>query len=248
LKITSSGLSCQLQHQFISDWKKDFMKLRICIGLLLAAVVGLIAKPATTTRVNGDYLEVRSCDVYTGPCFANAEMGLAGKEGILVWTVRDGAWNGVALNGLSVIAVVSVNDTLGNVKYQPRHGKAVLIVDAKASAAQKEALTQFARSMAGPLISEVAEIKTSKLEVALGTCSKSGCGKVKAGNLVEISTRCLGDKDHACGNEETYYPPLIDVTGAYPAFTEIAAYKGTGLNLTWESTGQRSAFLASFSR
>src|SRR6185503_6041797 len=128
------------------------MKLRICIALLLAAGFGLIAKQSPAPQVNGEYLEVRSCDVYTGPCFANSEMGLSGKEGVLVWSVRDGNWNGVPLNGLSVIAVVRVNDTLGNVKYQPRQGKAVLIVDAKANAAQKTALTQFARSMAGALI------------------------------------------------------------------------------------------------
>jgi hypothetical protein len=71
---------------------------------------------------------------------------------------------------------------------------------------------------------------------------------VKAGNLVQINTRCLGGKDHLCGNEETYYPPLTMVDGARPAFTEMASFKGTGLNLTWEATGQRSAFLASFAR
>jgi len=65
---------------------------------------------------------------------------------------------------------------------------------------------------------------------------------------VEISTRCLGGKDHLCGNEETFYPPLTDVMGAYPVFTELAAYRGNGLNLTWESTGQRSAFLAAFAQ
>ena len=43
------------------------------------------------TPISGNYLEVRSCDVYTGPCFANAEMGLTGKEGILVWSIREGS-------------------------------------------------------------------------------------------------------------------------------------------------------------
>ncbi|MBW8885005.1 MAG: hypothetical protein JF612_09580, partial [Planctomycetia bacterium] len=69
-----------------------------------------------------------------------------------------------------------------------------------------------------------------------------------AGNLINITTRCFGDKDHVCGNESTYYPPLTEVNGAYPAFTELATFKGTGLNVTFEATGTRSAFLASFSR
>ena len=34
--------------------------------------------------------------------------------------------------------------------------------------------------------------------------------------------------------------------GAVPGFTEMASFKGTELNVTFEHTGQRSAFLASF--
>ena len=76
----------------------------------------------------------------------------------------------------------------------------------------------------------------------------AACAQVKAGNLIEISTRCFGDRDHLCGNEAAYYPPLTEVNRAYPAFTEMATFKGTGLNVTFEAGGQRSAFLASFSR
>ena len=45
-----------------------------------------------------------------------------------------------ALDGLSVVAVVRTDNTLGDLKYQPRAGKAVLIVDEKANAQQKKAL------------------------------------------------------------------------------------------------------------
>ncbi len=215
--------------------------------LMLAAGSALLAKEPAPA-ISGNYLEVRSCDVYTGPCFANSEVGLAGKEGILVWSIREGTWNGATLDGLCVIAVVRTDGTLGDLHYQPRSGKAVVIVDAKANTAQREALKDLACSLAGKLIREVVDVKIAEMEVALGTCTKSGCASVKAGNLVEISTRCLGGKDHLCGNEEVYYPPLTEVQGAYPVFTELAAYKGNGLNLTWESLGQRSAFLAAFSR
>jgi hypothetical protein len=212
----------------------------------MVAMVSLQAAKPSVPAISGDYLEVRSCDVYTGPCFANSEMGLTGKEGIMVWSVRNGNWKGTALDGLSVIAVVRTDATLGDLHYQPRSGKAVLIVDASANSEQRVALTDLACSLAGKLIKEVVEIKTSPMEVALGTCAKAGCASVKAGNLVEISTRCLGGKDHLCGNEQTFYPPLTDVTGAYPVYMELAAYRGNGLNLTWEWTGQRSAFLAAF--
>lgn len=215
--------------------------------LLLAASSNLIATPLSP-EISGGYVEVRSCDVYTGPCFANGEMGLAGKEAVMVWAVRAGSWKGVALDGLGVIAVVKTEGTMGDLHYQPRSGPAVLITDARATAKQKEALIDFARSKAGKLIQEVVEVKTAKMEIAIGTCGEAGCASVKADNLVEISTRCLGDKDHLCGNEDTFYPPLTEVQDAHPAFTETASYKGSGLNLTWELTAKRSAFLAAFSR
>ena len=210
------------------------------LALLLATAMPLFAE------ISGDYLEVRTCDVYTGPCFANAEMGLSGKEAILVWSVREGQWKNTALDGLKVIAVVKTEDTLGDQSYQPRTGKAVLVVDAKATSEQREALLDFAKTRAGKLIGEIASVKSLDIESNLGACKGGGCALVKAGNLINISTRCLGDKDHACGNESTYYPPLTEVNGAYPAFTELATFKGTGLNVTFEATGQRSAFLASF--
>ncbi len=214
------------------------------LTLLASAVLAISAPQANA--ITGDYLEVRSCDIYTGPCFANAEMGLTGKEGMLVWSVNNGAWNGVSLDGLKVIAVVATDATLGDLSYEPQQGKAVIIVDSNASNKQQDALLDFARSMAGELIEEVTEVKVSAIESSLGICKEAGCANIKAGNLIDISTRCIGDKDHLCGNERTFYPPLTSVDGAHPAVTEVASYRGTGLNRTWQMVDYRSAFLATF--
>ena len=224
------------------------MKMKSSLTILSLAALTAFASTQSTPTLSGDYLEVRSCDVYTGSCFANAEMNLSGKEGILLWSVREGGWNGISLSGLSVIAVVSTDGTLGDMRYQPRAGKVVLIIDAKANAQQREALSDLARSKAGSLIKEVVAVRTAPIEASIGACPKAGCASVKAGNLVEVNTRCLGGHDHLCGNEETYYPPLTRVENAMPVFTERASFKGSGLNLTWEATNQRNAFLATFSR
>ena len=223
------------------------MKISTSVSILALAATVVFAGGNTQPTISGDYLEVRSCDVYTGPCFANAEMNLAGKEGMMLWSIRDGSWNGVELKGLNVMAVLKTDSTLGDSKFQPYSGQAVLIVDDKATAAQRQALSDFARKMSGKLIGKVADVKSAPIEAKLGTCDKSGCASVKAGDLAEISTSCLGSKHHVCGNEETFYPPLSKVEGAYPVFTEIASYKGTGLDRTWQIAGTRSGFLASFS-
>ncbi len=221
--------------------------MKTYFAILALAVASTLTAKQSAPSISGGYLEVRSCDVYTGYCFANGEMNLSGKEGMMVWTVGEGSWNGTSLNGLSVIAVVRADGTLGDVRFQPRSAKSVLIVDAKANAKQREALCSLARTMAGGLLKQVAEVKSASIESSIGTCTKAGCASVKADNLVEITTRCLGGKDHVCGNEETYYPPLTDVQ-ATPAFTELASFQGDGLNLKWENTGTRSAFIGSFSR
>ena len=211
----------------------------------LAAATALLARPDAPT-LSGNYLEVRSCDVFTGACVANSEMGLTGREGMLVWSINHGQWNGTRLDGLSVIAVVQTEDTLGDVRYSPGQGKAVLVVDERANSEQREALIGLARAKSGTLIRSVVHVKVAPVEVAMGRCASGSCTTVKAGDIIEISTRCLGGKDHLCGNEENYYPPLTEIQGALSAFTELAAFRGTGLDATWQLSGKRSAYLGTF--
>src|SRR5688500_7086195 len=109
----------------------------------LTAVLALLAitTGAQAATIEGEYLEARSCNVYTGPCFANAEMGIAGKEAILAWKVDQGTWNETQLDGLGVALVVTADQTLGDdgIFGQPSaKTKAVLLVDQKANDSQKE--------------------------------------------------------------------------------------------------------------
>ena len=122
----------------------------------------------------------------------------------------------------------------------------MIILDAKAGSEQQQALKDFARTMAGKLIGEIAEVKVASVDVSIGQCKGGSCATVKAGKLVEITTRCLGAKDHLCGNEENYYPPLTPVDSASSAYTEVASYNGSGLNVTWTLAGKRSAYLGTF--
>src|SRR2546427_7284239 len=150
------------------------MKMKSSLTLLSLVALTAFASTQSAPTISGDYLEVRSCDVYTGSCFANAEMNLTGKEGILVWSVREGSWKGTSLNGLSVIAVVRTDGTLGDLRYQPRSGKAMLIVDARADARQQEALANMARSMAGGLIREDAAVKNWPIVAAICSWRRTG--------------------------------------------------------------------------
>src|SRR6266478_1097835 len=105
---------------------------------LAALALVLVAAPVQAAGISGDYLESRTCDVWTGPCFANAEMNLGGKQAVLAWKVNEGTFDSVRLDGLSVVAVIASSDTLGLKQTGP--AKALLIVDRKADAQQKAAL------------------------------------------------------------------------------------------------------------
>src|SRR5206468_2480721 len=143
-------------------------KFLTAFALLNFTLASLLGAAKAGSEISGSYLEVRSCDVYTGPCFANGEMGLSGKEAVMVWSVREGSWKGVALDGLTVIAVVKTDGTMGDLRYQPRSGPAVLIADAAANPSQEAALADFARSMAGDLIKDVVGRKSAKMQVSMG--------------------------------------------------------------------------------
>src|SRR3989440_6811841 len=115
-------------------------------ALLLVAVLALVlvAAPVHAAGITGQYVEARTCDVWTGPCFANAEMNLAGKHAVMGWRIDKGSLDNVSLDGLSIVAVLATSDTLGTA--QTGRGQAVLLVDKRASSAQREALISLAKS------------------------------------------------------------------------------------------------------
>jgi hypothetical protein len=223
--------------------EEDEMK-RTLFGIALPLfLLALFAVPASA-KITGSYVEVRSAEVYTGPCYANSQVGLEGKQAILAWQVRNGAWNGVSLNGLSVVAVVDAKDTLGAPDHNPYPAKAVLIVDQRANAAQRQALVEFAQSAAGRLVTHV--VRVYRAPILIQNKSQMGVASVKAGALAKIETRSLCMGDNLCGNESLYYPPLTKVH-AMPAYTLKAEYDGQGLGMVWNLMGERSAYVGTFS-
>ena len=227
---------------------------RLVIVLLLLSVS---AFAQTAPGIKGQYLETRSADVYTGQCFANGEMNLAGDEAILAWHVTEGKWDGVAVNGLTVGAAVKAHATLGDPYANPYPAKAVLFVDKQASPAQRQALINFAQEMGGELLRHVVRVVDVPVDMEIlhaksthtsqvGMEQHSTRARLQAGELVTVETRPIGDKDHLCGNESTFYPPLPATTHAMPAVAVTDQYTGNDLDASWELHDKRSAFVGTF--
>jgi hypothetical protein len=199
-----------------------------------------------SAAIKGDYIEARSADVYTGPCFANGEVGLVGNEAILAWKIKEGNWKGSSLNGLGVVAVVKANATLGDPYHSPYPAEAVLIVDQRATSGQRLALQDFAAAMAGKLLSNVVRVDSAPIDFAFAQGEHDGAARLVAGKLARIETRSLCHADDKCGNEFVYYPPLIQLAHAMPAFTLEDSFQGKGLDVVWNHVGKRSAFVGTF--
>ncbi len=218
-------------------------------GMLLAIAVMTMSLTTGVARadINGDYLEMRTCDVYTGPCFANAQVGLTGQQAILAWSIDQGAYKGVDLSGLKVVMTVRAADTLGyggGVVIHPDPIKSVILVDANATSRQRAALAEFARDRAGKVGGEV--VRVAAVPIEMKTDHVDMVGKLKAGSEVSLLTRKLAKGDCVCTNETNFYPPLTKVANAEAAYTVDGGFAGRGLGAKWTNPGTRSAFLATF--
>ena len=217
---------------------------------LSAVVVGVFvlvgAAIPTRAALQGDYVEVRSADVYTGPCFANSQVGLEGEQAILAWKVKQGSWNGVTLDGLGVVAVVKARATLGDPYHNPYPAESILILDQRATTRQRQALQEFAKSAAGKLLAHVVRVEVASVRMTVGEGSEHGMVEVQAGKLARVQTRSLCEGDHLCGNEEVYYPPLTELAHSMPAYALVDSFSGKGLGVVWNRMGARSAFVGTF--
>lgn len=220
------------------------------LGFLAGCLVTLgAASSGFAVEISGEYLEARTCDVYTGPCFANGEIGIAGKEAVMAWKVDEGSWAGEDLSGLGVALIIKANDTLsfgGSFSVNVERISAVIVVDETATESQKVALVQFVKESAPRLTNDIVKIEAAA--ISLTNDHLSGKGVFTAGKLARIETRALIKGDCVCSNESVIYPPLNKVDNAHPAYTLNMTFDGKGLDQTWSLVNKRSAFLATFER
>lgn len=234
------------------------MSSRALAGILMLLFPAL----ASAAQIEGDYIEARTADVYTGPCFSNAEVFITGHQAVMAWNIREGSWDGVDLSGLAVAAAVRGTTTFS--EDDPSKARAVLIVDQKASADQRDALISLARHLGGVRLENISDVKTAPMSLtikpqhvmALSFDADENClhhmpqapeAEFRAGDLAEIATRPLNDGDHHCGNEVVAYAPLSEGVDVLPAYTVGHAFRGDGLETNWSDPNCRSSFIGSFS-
>ncbi|GIW80373.1 MAG: hypothetical protein KatS3mg105_2180 [Gemmatales bacterium] len=214
-------------------------------GIIIVMLGLVLAAPVSAAGISGQYVEARTCDIWTGPCFANAETHLAGKHAVMAWSIDQGSYNGVPLDGLSIVAVVSAHTTIGIKQNKP--ARSVLIVDERATDAQREALIEFARQRAADWLQNVVAIESAPIKLEMCPCKNNSCAILTAGKLARVETRCIYDHfDKVCGNESAFYPPMSKQVKVKAAAVVDHRYKGKALNETWVDKERTGAYIGSF--
>jgi hypothetical protein len=226
--------------------KNRFLFAFLAVALICALPAGAVPKPQAP-QITGQYLESRTADIYTGPCIANSEINLAGKQAVMAWHVDQGTWSNVDLSGLTVVAVVNAADTLGMVGSEPLLAHSILIVDQSATAAQRAALVNFAQAQGGAVLSHVMAVEVAPMKFATNVGGHHGSSSLTAGSLVRVTTRSLNEGDEFCHNEDVYYPPLAaNLTHSMPAVATESGYHGNHLGMTWTENERRGVFVGTF--
>ncbi|MCP4192827.1 MAG: DUF1326 domain-containing protein [Planctomycetaceae bacterium] len=221
--------------------------LRVVFVVNLMVGWGLVGtKCCQAEPITGHYLEARTCQVYTGPCFANGEVGMAGKDAVMAWSIDAGELDGADLAGLNVAVVLKASNTLGFQGLEDADQiQSMIVVDRKATPRQRAALVQFAKSQTGKAAKDVQSVLDAPFTLQLDLAALTA--KLKVGELVKLQARKARPEDCICSNESAYYPPLAKLQGFVPGVTLDGQVKARSLRTRWSIPDSRSSYLGTFS-
>ena len=213
--------------------------------LYASALLFMVSPLLAADPVRGTYVEARTCQVYTGPCFANGEVGSVGKDAVLAWRFTEGSLHGASLAGQSVAIVVNASETLGFNGFKDAKTKtALLIIDASADSEQAAALEAFALNQTGLTAEQVAGIQRAKIAMEFNFYDLTAV--LTVGNFVKLSARKARPNDCICSNESAYYPPLTKLKGFVPGVTIEGEVTARKLSTRWSIPDTRTAYLGTF--
>lgn len=219
---------------------KHLSSIAIAVTCALAAHLSAAGDPAA---IRGDYVEVRTAEVYTGGCILGNEWDTLGREAIMAWRVASGAVNGVKLDGLSVVAVVAADRHLGSEQLgggAPEVVKTVVMVDARATAAQRAALVTMTRRLAPAMTRDIVQVRNVPIAFARAGTEVS----VAAGDArLDVTTRF--EHSPACGAMK-WFDPLSAVTGSELGLARTNSWSGAQPGAQWSQTERKSSFVGSF--
>ena len=213
--------------------------------LVFAAIVLAVASPvmaAGGTSIKGTYVEARTAEVFTGGCLMGSEAETTGRQAILAWKIDRGTINGVALDGLSIVAAVVGDKNLGIYELggQKPISKSALIVDARATDAQRDALVAMAKKLSN-VVGTIVSVTSAPIDF-----TDQGMEIAVKAPRVALSVDKHPEHDPGCGAEQWFHP-LASVQQPTIGRALQHAFSGSDLGSKWSDPDKISAFFGTFS-
>jgi hypothetical protein len=166
-----------------------------------------------------------------------------GRDAIVAWKVTAGAVNSVALDGLAIVAVVVADRNLGSRDLgapPPSIVRSVLLVDANASTAQRNALVAMVRRLAPDLTREVVSVKP----VPIAFAREGSELRLSAGDA-RLDVTTTFEHSPTCGATR-WFDPLAASTRVEIGFARSHSWTGAALGAQWSQTDRKSSFVGTF--
>jgi hypothetical protein len=218
--------------------------------MVLAALVGLASSPLMAgsgalngASLSGKYVEARTAEVFTGGCIMGSEAETVGKQAVLAWKVDHGSFNGISLDGLSVVAAVAGDRNLGiqEIGGGKANVRSSVFVDDRANAAQRIALVAMATELSRGTVGNVINVSSTPIQFT----DQDHAVHVAAGQ-VALDVNKHVPHDPSCGAMQWFHP-LSSMSDSEIGVAEQHSFTGTGLGTKWSDPNKRSAFFGSFS-
>ena len=220
------------------------MKLALSIVAASTLFTALVSAD-DRARLTGEYVEARTAEVFAGGCIMNSEAETMGRQAVLAWRITGGAFNGVPLDGLTVIAAVAGDRNLGMREMggeAPTAVKAVITVDPRATPAQRTALVALVRELTGGLITQVVRVDTAPMRFA----TSANYIEVSAADTLMLTIKKEMTHDPSCGAMQ-WFKPFTQMAQSSMGVAEAHSFSGIGLGTKWSAPDKRSAFWGTFS-
>ena len=214
--------------------------------ILVLSIVGVAASPLVAGgkgSVSGAYVEARTAEVFTGGCVMNSEAETVGKQAVLAWKVDRGTFNGIQIDGLSVVAAISGDRNLG---MQEMGGdkatvKSAMYVDARANAAQQLALVAMANELSHGIVGTIVQVTAAPIQFA-----DHGSEIAVSAGQVTLDVNKHLTHEPTCGAMQWFHP-LAQVDEASIGVAAQHLFTGAALGTKWSDPNKRSAFFGTFS-
>ena len=210
------------------------------------ALVSLVAAPLTAGgkgNVTGAYVEARTAEVFTGGCIMNSEAETMGRQAVLAWKVDRGSFNGVSLDGLTVVAALSGDRNLGMVEMGGAKPavRSALFVDQRANTVQQIALVAMANELSNGLVGDIVQVTPAPIQFS----DRGGEIQVNTGQVALDVSKHL-THEPTCGAMQWFHP-LASVDEAAVGLAAEHTFTGSALGTKWSDPNRRSAFFGTFS-